>query len=405
MPVHLRVSAFLLATGALMSGGPVVAQGGTCLKPWYTPLPPPVRSVEVLPDHRLTFRLCAPEAREVLATSPDAAPVIPQGFPAGTPMGLVLTRDASGLWSGTTTGPVAPGPYRYGFRVDGVRTVDPYARSFSQTRYGIEAVVEVPGATFQAWDATIPHGAVATVDYWSKSLKVRRRAHVYTPPGYEKGAAARYPVLYLVHGSGDNDDSWVSIGHANQILDRLIASGEARPMIVVMPDGHLPDADRATDFHAAGFGADLTRDLIPLIDGTYRTVPTAEARAMAGLSMGGSHTIREGLTRPDTFHWLGIFSMGMGVGSQTGVSAKATDDFAAAHDDALKAAARSVHLVYFGMGREDGLYPSAAPTVAVLDRYRIRHIYRESGGGHTWINWRDYLNEFAPMLFQPVRPR
>jgi len=399
-----RLLSVLLCAGASLTASAAQAQSPTCAKPWFTVQAPPVQSVEILKDGRVTFRLCAPLAHEVLATSSDAGDVIPMGFPAGTPLGLALTRDDTGLWSGTTAKPFKPGPYRYAFRVDGVRTADPYAQDFSRNRYGIEAVLEVPGSEFQAWDANLPHGSVASVDYWSSSLKARRRAHVYTPPGYEKagekGGAQRYPVLYLVHGAGDNDESWTGIGHAHQILDRLIAQGKVKPMIVVMPDGHTPDAARAIDFHAHDFGDDLTRDLIPLVDKTYRTVATPDARAMAGLSMGGSHTIREGLTRPDTFHWIGIFSMGVGIGSQTGVDPKRIEEFTTENAAALQQAGRAMHLVYFAMGREDFLYGAVKSTREVFDRFGIKHIYHESEGGHTWINWRDYLADFAPRLFQ-----
>lgn len=395
-----RLFSILFGASASLIASAAQAQGASCLKPWFTPLPPPVQSVEILKDGRVTFRLCAPQAHEVLATSSDAGDVIPMGFPIGTPQGLVMTRDDSGLWTGTTAKPFQPGPYRYAFRVDGVRTADPYAEAFSRTRYGIEAELEIPGSSFQAWDANLPHGAVAKVDYWSHALKARRSAHVYTPPGYEKGGNQHYPVLYLVHGAGDNDDSWTSIGHANQILDRLIAAGKVKPMIVVMPDGHTPDFARSIDFHAHDFGDDLTKDLIPLIDQTYRTMPKAEARAMAGLSMGGSHTIREGLTRPGTFHWIGIFSMGVGVGSQIGVDPKRIAEYTTENAAALTQASKQMRLVYFAIGKEDFLYASAKPTREVFDRFGIRYVYHESEGGHTWINWRDYLADFAPRLFQ-----
>jgi enterochelin esterase-like enzyme len=405
-----RLSSLVLGSSLALCASPLLAQttaqtaAATCVKPWFTPMPPPVRSVEILSDGRVTFRLCAPQAHEVLATSADAGDVIPMGFPVGTPQGLVLTRDETGLWTGTTAKPFKPGPYRYAFRVDGLRTADPYAESVSRTRYGVEAVLEVPGSQFQSWDASLPHGTVATVDYWSASLKARRRAHVYTPPFYEKGGAQRYPVLYLVHGAGDNDDSWTSIGHAQNILDRLIAEGKVKPMIVVMPDGHTPDFARSIDFHAHDFGDDLTKDLIPLVDKSYRTIPAADSRAMAGLSMGGSHTLREGLTRPDLFHWIGVFSMGVGVGSQIGVDPKRVEEYRTENDAALKQAARDMHLVYFAMGREDFLYGAVKPTRDLFDAFGIRHIYHETDGGHTWINWRDYLADFAPRLFQTVPP-
>jgi enterochelin esterase family protein len=400
-PGHAQAPAPAAGAAAGTGAGPA-----SCLKPWFTPLPPPVQSVEVLPDGRVTFRLCAPQAKEVLATSSDAGEVIPMGFPAGTPLGLALSRDDTGLWSGTSARPFKAGPYRYAFRVDGVRTADPYAQAYSRTRFGVEAVLEVPGAAgdFQAWNPHVPHGEVGQIDYWSSALGVKRRAHIYTPPGYNRDAR-HYPVLYLVHGAGDNDDSWTSIGHANQILDTLIAAGKVVPMIVVMPDGHTPDQTRGMDFTRHDFGEDLTRDLIPLVDATYRTVPTADARAMAGLSMGGSHTLREGLVRPGTFHWIGIFSMGVGIGSKIGVDAKAVADYTSQNDAALKQAAKAMRLVYFAMGKEDFLYDSVAPTQAMFDRYGIHDVYHESGGGHTWMNWRDYLADFAPRLFQPAPAR
>jgi len=396
----------LIVSGLILSGGAALAQtapsGEGCLKPWYTIFPPPVRSVEVLPDGRVTFRFCAPQAKEVIATSSDDPDVFPIGFPPGSLLGLKLTRDEAGIWSGTSAKAMKPGPFRYGFRVDGVRTADPYAQAFSRTRFGIEAVAEVPGeiSRFQTFDASLPHGAVASVHYWSVALQVKRRAHVYTPPGYEKGRAARYPVLYLVHGAGDNDDSWTSIGHAHHILDRLIAEGKVRPMIVVMPDGHIPDQTSGMDLSRHDFGLDLTRDLIPLIDKAYRTISTADARAMAGLSMGGSHTIREGLVRPDTFHWIGIFSMGIGIGSATGVNPKAIEAYASENAAALSKAGKSMRLVYYAMGKEDFLYSSVGPTRAVFDRFGIANTYHESAGGHTWMNWRDYLADFAPRLFR-----
>jgi len=170
----------------------------------------------------------------------------------------------------------------------------------------------------------------------------------------------------------------------------------------VMPDGHTPDFARSIDFTKHDFGDDLTRDLIPLVDSSYRTIPTADARAMAGLSMGGSHTLREGLTRPDTFHWIGVFSMGVGVGSQIGVDPTRIEQYTTENAAALAKAAKVDHLVYFAMGKEDFLYGSVAPTRAVFDKFGIAHVYHESEGGHTWVNWRDYLADFAPRLFQPV---
>jgi enterochelin esterase family protein len=353
------------------------------------------RSVEILPDGRVTFRLCAPGATQAMVTSNDNADVIPLALLGGG--GLPMTRDEKGLWSVTTEKPFDPDVYRFNFSVNGARVPDPQATTFSHERTGTNSTFEVPGASgaFQAWDRAVPHGAVGVIDYWSGSLGLQRRAHVYLPPGYMKDAK-RYPVLYLVHGAGDSDDSWTSVGHANRILDNLIAAGKAKPMIVVMPFGHTPDRPGADMLTNTDFGDDLIKDLIPLVDRDYRTIAKAESRAMAGLSMGGAHTINFGLPRSDVFRYIGIFSMGLGMqGREQDVSR-----YEAAHDAALDRSAKELKLVYYAMGREDFLYATVVPTRAILDRHGIRHVYNESGGGHTWANWRRYLDDFAPRLFR-----
>jgi enterochelin esterase family protein len=211
--------------------------------------------------------------------------------------------------------------------------------------------------------------------------------------------AERYPVLYLVHGAGDSYDSWTSVGHAHLILDNLIAEGKARPMIVVMPFGHTPDRPNANGggniLANTDFGDDLIEDLIPAIDGQFRTLADQENRAMAGLSMGGSHTLRFGLTHPELFDHIGIFSMGLGLQGNNDVAA-----YEAANAAALKRAAQDLDLAYYAMFKDDFLYGTVAPTRAMLTRHGIEHHYNESGGGHTWINWRRYLADFAPRLFR-----
>ena len=192
---------------------------------------PGMPSVERLADGRVTFRLCAPEATSVGVTSADHPAI--RSVAAGSE-GMVMTRDSLGRWSGTTTSPVPTGTYRYNFRVNGIEVTDPMATRYSEERTGTNGLLEVPGPAghVQDYNPAIAHGAVTEIEYWSQSLGVKRRAHVYTPPGYMKNATS-YPVLYLVHGAGDSDDSWSTVGHANYIFDDLIASGAARPMIVV----------------------------------------------------------------------------------------------------------------------------------------------------------------------------
>jgi enterochelin esterase-like enzyme len=239
----------------------------------------------------------------------------------------------------------------------------------------------------------VPHGIVATIEYPSSTLGIVRRAHVYTPPGYEGGNRARYPVLYLVHGSGDSDDSWTAVGHANYILDNLIAAGKATPMIVVMPFGHTPDRPGLERMNNVDFGKDLLTDLIPYVDRHWRTIPKPKDRAMAGLSMGGGHTLNFGLTHPELFGSIGVFSLGINGGTPAAA-------YVAQNDAALKRRAQAKTLVFYAFGKDDFLFAMSAPTRKIFDDYGIRYTYRESGGGHTWVNWRNYFNEFAPLLFR-----
>ncbi|MEO8371223.1 MAG: alpha/beta hydrolase-fold protein [Candidatus Solibacter sp.] len=214
--------------------------------------------------------------------------------------------------------------------------------------------------------------------------------HVYTPPGYEKDGKS-YPVLYLVHGAGDSDHSWATVGRANNILDNLIAAGKAKPMIIVMPNGHTPDrpnSGSANMLQNPDFRDDFLKVVIPYVDGNYRTVADADHRAMAGLSMGGGHTIQNGLTHPELFHYVGVFSISGGG-----------EAYEKANDTALKQAAKALKLMYYAYGREDFIAPNAKQLKGTLDKYQIKFTLHETGGGHTWINWREYLNDFTPRLF------
>jgi enterochelin esterase family protein len=388
LPRHIVISLFgTCATASLhaQAPAPAAAQAANCQARGAARF----KSVDVAADGKVTFRICAPTATEVRVASADMADVIPMSG------GLQMTKDATGLWSVTTPKAVEPDNYRYNFSVNGIATADPQSVTFSRERTGVQSTLEVSGAAgaFQAYDPKVPHGLVSGIEYWSEALG-KRRAHVYTPPGYFK-SSTRYPVLYLVHGAGDSDDNWTSTGHANYILDNLIAAGKAKPMIIVMPSGHTPDRPGANMLANTDFGDDLIKNLIPLVDRDFRTNGKASQRAMAGLSMGGSHTIRYGLTHPELFNYIGIFSMGLGMNNnQADVDTYEKDNAAA-----LARSAKQLKLVYYGMGKDDFLYGTAAPTRAMLDRQGIKHVYNESGGGHTWINWRRYLNDFLPRLF------
>lgn len=398
MTVLLRfaaLAAFVSATPTLAQQ-PAAEQPASCLPQGMFTAPAAYKSVEQLPDGRVTFRICAPEAHEVRVTSNDVDEAIPTGFQPGTTRGLVMTRDATGLWTATTPVRVTPDTYRFNFQVDGARVPDPQGTTFSHERVGTNSTFEPlgPAGEFQTWKADVAHGVVSRIEYWSSTLGEKRLATIYTPPGYMNGSE-RFPVLYLVHGAGDSYDSWTSVGHAHLILDNLIAAGKAQPMIVVMPFGHTPDRPGGNMLANTDFGDDLIKDLIPYIDASFRTLADQENRAMAGLSMGGSHTIRFGLTHPELFDHIGIFSMGLGMQGPAEVTVYET-----ANDTALRQAAQDLDLVYYAMGKDDFLYGTVAPTRAMLDKYGIAHVYNESEGGHTWINWRRYLADFAPRLFR-----
>lgn len=394
----LKMAAPAFALLLPFAAGAQPAPAASCRPQGFFAPPPRYKPVEQLPDGRVTFRICAPEAQEVKVTSSDNAEAIPMGFPPGSPAGLTMSRDATGLWSVTTAVPVAADTYRFNFQVDGARVPNPMGTTWSEERMGINSTFETmgPEGAFQTYRKEVPHGTVSEIEYWSASIGDKRRAHVYTPPGYMNGTA-KYPVLYLVHGAGDSDDSWTSVGRAHYILDNLIAAGKVKPMIVIMPFGHTPDRPGTDMLNNNDFGNDLLKDLMPHVEKSFRTINTPDARAMAGLSMGGAHTIRNGLTHPELFRYIGIFSMGLGVGQD---APKQVADYEAANDAALKRGAKAFKLVYYAMGKEDFLYATVAPTRGILNKYGIAHVYNETPGGHTWINWRRYLADFAPRLFR-----
>jgi enterochelin esterase-like enzyme len=382
----------LLAPGPLRSQAPAEGGPATCEDRAFVPMPGSYRSVEVQDDGRITFRLCAPGASSVSVVSSDVAEVIPTGF-GGGPAGLRMTLDSTGLWTVTTPAPVEVDAFRFNFAVDGVTAPDPKGQTFSRTYVGLRSTVDVgrPEGAFQAYDPAVPHGVVSTIEYWSTSLQTKRLAMVYTPPGYMRDNQA-YPVLYLVHGAGDSEDSWTSIGHANYILDNLIAAGRAEPMIVVMPAGHTPPRAGVDMLVNEDFSADFLNDLIPFVEANFRTIDDTSSRAMAGLSMGGAHTLANGLTHPELFAYVGVFSMGL-------MNQEQVEAYEENYQDALREAGQTMELVYYAMGESDFLYDSVEPTRRVFAKYGIDHVYNESGGGHTWINWRAYLADFLPRLF------
>ncbi len=376
---------------------------------------PVVVSPEVGADRRVTFRVLAPDAQKVELRSPGDIPGI-GGRGVAPPE---LTKNAEGVWE-RTFGPLPAGAYRYQFVVNGVTVIDARNPSTSQTNTSVYSLAVVPGS--DVFDTkNVPHGAVASVHYHSTALGGIRRMHVYTPPGYEV-SRERYPVFYLLHGAGDVDDSWSSVGRAGFILDNLIAANKAKPMVVVMPAGHVNGAGAAlggTVPAAAaqgmpGIGAgpdpfanDFLTDLLPYIEKNYRVLTDRQSRAIAGLSMGGNQTLNIAIPHLEKFAYVGVFSSGIINGARG--AAPETTPFAEAWEKqnlaALDNAAtkRGLNLLWFSTGKEDGLIATTRNTVELLKKHGFKPIFLESEGAHTWLNWRDYLSAFAPQLFQSQR--
>jgi enterochelin esterase-like enzyme len=345
--------------------------------------PQAIVSPEILPDGRVTFRLNAPNAREVTLTGEfvDGA----RGF----------TREAGGVWS-VTVGPVAPEIYHYNFTIDGVRTIDPANPQLKtgSTASTITSVLEVPHSSPAFYDAQpVPHGEIRTHWYHSKSLGTPRRLTVYTPPGYDNQRSTRYPVLYLFHGANADENAWYRLGRANLILDNLLAAGKIRRFIVVMPFGYGVAPNGPQTDNTAKFGKDLIDDVIPYIDDSYRTLANRADRAIVGLSMGGGQSLSIGLNNIELFSYVGAFSAAIrNPASYPKTYAKLAGN-ATESNDKLK-------LLWIGCGTDDSLFEASESFSEWLTANSIKHTFRQTSGAHTWMVWRRYLHEIAPLLFK-----
>ena len=347
------------------------------------------RSPEVGPDRRVTFRLLAPKASEVTLTGE---------FMEGS---RSLQKDDKGVWS-VTVGSLEPEIYNYNFTIDGVRTIDPNNPRVKtgSTAFTIQSVLEVRGDSPAFYDGqSVPHGEVRAHWYESKSLNALRRLTVYTPPGYDGNVQGRYPVLYLLHGANSDETVWTRDGHANLILDNLLAEGKAKPFLVVMPFGYgvppgtpAPASGGGPSDNTALFSRDLIEDVIPLIQSRYRVYTDRDHRAIAGLSMGGGESLGIGLNHLELFSYVAGFSAAL----RPAEFQKTFAGLAASPQDANG----KLHLLWIGCGNQDSLFPAAKSFSEFLTEQKIKHTFRESSGAHTWMNWRRYLNEFAPLLFR-----
>jgi enterochelin esterase family protein len=303
--------------------------------------------------------------------------------------------------------------------VDGVRTMDPQNTAIKPGNRRLENMFLVPGAEaeFVATRA-VPHGQVRIVWYDSRALGCPRSMRVYTPPGYEASDES-YPVLYLIHGGGDNDAGWTTIGRAGFIMDNLLAEGKIEPMVVVMPNGSVPRTFRhrlvgaeRTDPAAIKarieaiaashdiFCRDLLQTIMPTVEARYRVRTDRESRAIAGLSMGGAETLRVAPSNLDKFAYIGVFSMGLQVGAEAGVHPDFVDRNADFFADPDRTNER-VKLFWIGAGENDTTVTDGPRRLSdTLARHGIEHTFNETSGGHTWINWRRYLHEFVQLLFR-----
>lgn len=350
----------------------------------------PLVSPEVHADGRITFRLRAPNAKEVVVRC--------EGIPP-----LPMQKGERGIWSGTTD-PMEPDIYAYSFAVDGLRVIDPANPLLKYNLLNTDSQVHVPGPPTLAWEINdVPHGALHRHFYNSKLFGEVRPFVVYTPPGYDGTADRTYPVLYLLHGYSDAEDAWGATGRANVILDNLIARGKAQPMLVVMPLGygnHEVIDNGWQGLRELGVFADsnvrfrdiLLTEIIPQVEKTYRVTSDRNARAVAGLSMGGTQSLLIGLNALDRFAWIGAFSSG-------GLD----EDFDKAYPAVDEKLNEQLHLLWIGCGRQDGLIDINRKLIDWFKTKRVEPTWTETEGGHSFRVWRRYLADLLPLLFQDRR--
>jgi enterochelin esterase family protein len=348
--------------------------------------PPPIVSPEVHADRTVVFRLRAPDAKKVTVSGE---------WPGGE---KAMTKDDQGVWS-ITVGPLDPDLYGYGFSVDGFRTLDPSNSAVKPMRSPTTSILEIPGAPALPHEFTdVPHGAIRVHAYRSKSLDKKRGLYVYTPPDYDRSPNKRYPVLYLFHGSGDNEATWTVLGRSNLILDNLIAAGKAKPMVIVMTDGHAAPpqpppaagAPATPNRNTEAFQRDLLEDVMPFVEANYRVQTSPQGRAIVGLSMGGGQSLTIGLTHPNLFAYVGGFSSAVRDPEKT-LGGALSDP---------KATNAKFRLIWIGCGKDDFLIQANRDFSELLKQRGIKHELVVTEGNHSWPVWRRYLVQFAPLLFQ-----
>jgi enterochelin esterase-like enzyme len=357
------------------------------------------KSPEINPDNSVTFRLLAKSAAKI-GLSGNWMP----GY--GT---VVDMKSDTGLWT-VTVDPLPSEMYTYAFVVDGVRTIDPGNALTVRDGARNESMFIVPGDKADLYTTReVPHGTLEKVWYPSPVLGLERLLYVYTPAGY-RGSKSSYPVLYLLHGAGGDEDAWTTLGRTPQILDNVIAAGKAKPMIVVMTNGNPGQAaapgvapiktgtppQTPMAMGQGKFEESLVKDVMPFIEKNYRVIASKDSRAVSGLSMGGMQTMNIANKYPEVFSYYGVMSMGLMDMSRFG----GKDDPAARLQSLEKLRNSGVKLYWIGCGKEDFLFTSVTNLRKFLDDNKFPYEYFESTGGHTWPNWRIYLSELTPKLFK-----
>lgn len=370
----------------------------------------PVVSPEIHDNNTVTFRLKAPKAVKVQITG-DFLPTQKIKTPFGEfdgPGVVDLKEGKEGVWEFTTPEPLKPELYSYSFIVDDLKMMDPSNVYMIRDVASVTNVFIIGGDRADLYKVNkVPHGTVSRVWYNSPTLGMDRRLTVYTPAGYENSGKS-YPVFYLLHGMGGDEEAWIALGRTSQILDNLIAQGKAKPMIVVMTNGNAAQ-EAAPGESSLGFAAPSMQlpktmegsfetafpDVVKFIDKNYRTIKSKQGRAIAGLSMGGYHSMHISKQYPDMFNYVGLFSAA--IMPDKNVKSPIYDDL----EGKLKTQfAKKPALYWIGIGNTDFLYKANEEYRKMLDEKGYKYTYYETGEGHIWKNWRIYLTEFAPLLFK-----
>jgi len=368
-----------------------------------------VVSPQINADNSVTFRLRALDAKKV-QVSGDCLPSKEVDTSRGK-FSMVLPVDmtfgADSVWTYTTP-PLPSQLYSYSFIVDGVRVVDPsnvFMNRDVATVSNIFIIGGDPGDFYKVQN--VAHGTVSRMWYDSPTLNMKRRLTVYTPAGYENNPKQRYPVLYLLHGAGGDEEAWMALGRASQILDNLIAQDKAKPMIVVMTNGNASQ-EAAPGESQQGFTAPSMSlptapgsfeqsfpDVVLFVDRHFRTFACKADRAICGLSMGGFHSKYISASNPDMFDYVGLFSAAISMGGN------ATSEIYKDPEAKLKIQFdKHPKLYWIGIGSADFLYKSNADYRKFLDEHHYPYTYVETSEGHIWKNWRFYLTQFSQMLFK-----